>query len=128
MARVPHPFMITQLGPNQIFVFGSNLAGRHGKGAAKTALKWGARFGHGEGLQGRTYAIPTKDRGLRVRSLDEISRSVKRFLNFSDTKPELIFLVTAIGCGLAGYSPNEIAPMFMGCHPNVVLPEEFIDP
>jgi hypothetical protein len=109
-----------------IFVFGSNLAGRHGRGAAFTAKKfWGAKNGVGEGLQGNAYGIPTKDRDLKVLSLSQIRKSVRRFVEFTYQHPNKTFLITAIGCGLAGYSPSQIAPMFHGLPGNCVLPREF---
>jgi hypothetical protein len=113
-----------------IFVFGSNLAGRHGKGAAKWALQHrGAIYGQGEGLQGQSYAIPTKDKLIKTLPLGSIHWYVKRFLAFAADHPEMIFQLTPIGCGLAGYSPADIAPMFLvhgaSLH-NVILPEEFI--
>lgn len=108
----------------QIFVFGSNKAGRHGKGAAATALRvFGAKYGQGEGLQGRSYAIPTKDEDLKVLSLDDIADNVGRFLLFASQHLELKFLVTKIGCGLAGYEEWEIGPMFRSASKNCELPE-----
>lgn len=96
-----------------IFVFGSNLAGRHGKGAALTAMQaFGAIYGRGEGLQGRSYAIPTKDGQLRPLQLGEVEAGVKRFIEEATTRPGLTFNVTRIGCGLAGFKDEEIAPMF----------------
>lgn len=112
----------------RIFVFGSNKAGRHGKGAAKFALEHhGAIYGLGWAMQGNSYAIPTKDYDLTVLSLKEIERYVKGFLRFAESHhgQELDFDVTAIGCGLAGYSPEQIAPMFEGAPKNVFLPDEF---
>lgn len=108
-------------------MFGSNLAGRHGKGAALYARQHhGAVYGQGEGLQGNSYAIPTKDAHLRTLSLDEISNYVCYFLEFALTRPDLTFRVTPIGCGLAGYDPKDIAWMFDLPPPrNVILPEEF---
>lgn len=112
-----------------IFVFGSNLAGRHGKGAALYArLERGAIYGQGEGLQGQSYAIPTKGRGLRPLPLQEIEQHVSRFLAFAEAHPELTFEVTPIGCGLAGYEPEQIAPMFALITNNVRLPPEFQPP
>lgn len=118
--------MITELEPNQIFVFGSNLAGIHGAGAAKIAHeKFDAEWGIGEGIIGRCYAIPTKDHNIETRSLIDINKSVGIFLNYATAHPEFEFLVTAIGCGLAGYEPWQIAPLF-AMHPsNVILPGEF---
>lgn len=112
----------------RIFVFGSNKAGRHGKGAAKYALEnHGAIYGLGFAMQGDSYAIPTKGWNLEVLPLWEIERYVQGFLRFA-TSPhgrELDFDVTAIGCGLAGYHPQDIAPFFLHSPPNVFLPEEF---
>lgn len=106
-----------------IFVFGSNLAGRHGAGAAKTAReKHGAEYGVGEGRTGDSYAIPTKDWRLRPRTLDEIEISVYRFIEYAKAHPELSFYVTRIGCGLAGYTDEQIGPFFQGCPDNCRLP------
>lgn len=108
----------------KIFVFGSNLAGRHGKGAALYARQYhGAMYGNGEGIQGESYAIPTKDRNLKVRSLAYIQTSVDRFISFAITNQQLEFKVTKIGCGLAGYNENEIAPMFKAAPANCNLPK-----
>ena len=110
----------------EIFVFGSNLAGRHGKGAALYARQHhGAIYGQGEGLQGDSYGIPTKDDRLRTRGLVEIERSVIDFISFARLRPDLIFNLTAIGCGLAGYKPSDIAPMFAHAPANVRKPPEF---
>lgn len=110
-----------------VFVFGSNLAGRHGKGAALCAVKnHGAIYGQGVGMQGNSYAIPTKDEKLAVLPLDDICNYVVQFLEFSLIHPELSFNVTAIGCGLAGYKPSQIAPMFdLPAPSNVHLPWQF---
>lgn len=119
---------ITKLEENQIFVFGSNLSGRHGKGAAKTALGWGAKWGQAKGLQGRTYGIPTKDASIRrTLSVVEIKPFVDEFINFAKANENLIFLVTEIGCGLAGLKPKQIAPLFVECKElsNVYLPSRF---
>jgi hypothetical protein len=122
------PERVTELLPNEIFVFGSNYAGRHGKGAAKDALKFGARTGVGMGFCGQTYAIATKDRNLQTLPLDRIRVQVERFLESASASDNrnLRFLVTPIGCGLAGYKPVEIAPMFIGSPGNVILPLCFI--
>jgi len=110
-----------------VFVFGSNLAGRHGKGAALWARQHrGAVYGVGLGLTGNSFAIPTKDRDLKTLPLDEISRYVDRFLRFATDRPDLTFQVTPIGCGLAGYKPEQIAPMFRGAPANCQLPPEFV--
>ena len=107
------PENITKLETNEIFVFGSNQGGKHGKGAAKTALGWGAKWGQAAGLQGKTYGIPTKDASIRrVLSINEIKPYVDEFIEFARNNPQLIFFVTAIGTGLAGYKPKQIAPLF----------------
>jgi hypothetical protein len=109
-----------------IFVFGSNLAGRHGKGAALHARQHcGAIYGQGIGLQGNSYAIPTKDAHLRALPLERIRAYVEDFKSFATTNPDLKFEVTAIGCGLAGYKPEQIAPMFKDAPVNCVLPDSF---
>jgi hypothetical protein len=109
-----------------IFVFGSNLAGRHGKGAALFALRErGARYGQGEGRQGNSYAIPTKDANLRTLPLDFIKGYVDRFLAYARANPDLRFQLTPIGCGLAGLRPKQVAWMFSEAPANVDLPSEF---
>ncbi len=122
------PDNITKLEPGQVFVFGSNQSGRHGKGAAKQALTWGAKWGQGSGLQGRTYGIPTKNYSVTKRlPLGHIQSYVDEFVTFAQAHPELQFLVTEIGCGLAGYDPKQIAPLFRAAvHlDNVILPHRF---
>lgn len=122
------PENISKLEQGYIFVFGSNLSGRHGKGAAKTALGWGAKWGQATGLQGRTYGIPTKDASVRrTLSIDEIKPFVDEFIEFAKNRKDLIFLVTEIGCGLAGYKPKDIAPLFTSAIDveNIYLPERF---
>jgi hypothetical protein len=110
-------------GPNRIFVFGSNYAGIHGAGAAKAAHRfYGAEWGKGEGIQGNSYAIPTKNVYLGTLSLNDISRHVDLFLEFARNYPELYFFVTRIGCGLAGYQDDQIAPMFKDAPVNCELP------
>ncbi len=109
-----------------VFVFGSNLAGRHGKGAALWAMKnRDAVYGVGEGFRGNSYAIPTKDIAIRTLPLDRIAFYVERFLEFAAANSDLTFQLTPIGCGLAGYKPEQIAPMFASAPPNVMLPPEF---
>ena len=109
-----------------IFVFGSNLAGRHGKGAALAALRFhGAVYGQGEGLQGQSYGIPTKDHRLEALPLAAIAEAVQRFLAFARSRPDLTFEVTAIGTGLAGYKPSQIALLFRSAPTNVHLPSVF---
>lgn len=119
---------IDHLPSNNIFVFGSNLAGRHGAGSAKIALeKFGARygFGFGVGLVGQSYAIPTKDHHIETLPLQRIEMYVCEFLEFARSRKDLTFHVTAIGCGLAGYTPEQIAPMFRGYPDNVKIPKIF---
>jgi hypothetical protein len=111
-----------------IFVFGSNREGRHGKGAAKLALKqFGAMYGTSMGLQGYSYAIQTKElrKGCLPVTLREIRIQVNEFLKFASDHPNWLFLVTSIGCGLAGFAPEEIAPVFTNHPSNVLLPIEF---
>jgi hypothetical protein len=122
------PDNITNLELDQIFVFGSNHSGRHGKGAAKTALGWGAKWGQAEGLQGMTYGIPTKDASIRrTLRLDEIKPYIDRFIEFAKANQDSTFLVTEIGCGLAGYKPKDIAPLFKEAESveNIYLPAKF---
>jgi hypothetical protein len=96
-----------------IFVFGSNLVGRHGAGSARAAMEnHGAAYGIGNGFSGNSYAIPTKDRNIKTMSLKEIEPYVHEFLSFARDKHDWTFNVVAIGCGLAGYTPGQIAPMF----------------
>ena len=112
---------------NSCFVFGSNEAGIHGAGAAREAmLHWGARYGVGVGRTGMAYAIPTKDRTvMRTLQLGEIQYYVNDFLEYAGVHPDLRFLVTKIGCGLAGCCENEIAPMFKNAPPNCILPNNW---
>ncbi len=117
------PNHISALAPNEIFVFGSNLAGMHAGGAARLAVdRFGAIMGQGVGLQGQSYAIPTMQGGVNT-----IQPYVDEFLRFADCHPEMTFLVTRIGCGIAGFTPAEIAPLFSGAIglPNVHLPLDF---
>jgi hypothetical protein len=122
------PENIKHLKDNEVFVFGSNLGGRHGKGAAKTALSWGAKYGQAAGLQGKTYGIPTKDASVRrVLTILEIKPFVDDFILFAKNNPQLEFLVTEIGCGLSNYKPKDIAPLFKGATDikNIHLPSRF---
>ena len=107
-----------------VFVFGSNLAGRHGAGAALTArLGWQAQTGVGVGRTGQAYAIPTKDERLKVLQLPIIREYVDLFVGYAKAHPELRFLVTRIGCGLAGYTDAQIAPLFRGAPENCEMPK-----
>lgn len=111
---------ITKLPDGHYFVFGSNEAGRHGKGAALCAKQYfGAVYGQGHGEQGNSYAIATKDESLRSLSIDEIRGNVRIFLQHATNHPHKQFAVSRVGCGLAGYRDEEIAPMFKG-HPSNV--------
>ena len=113
---------ITILTANEIFVFGSNLAGRHGKGAAKVAKdNFGAEYGIGFGFTGNTYALPTKDKNLRVMSLVKIQSQIEHFKFMVQLHPDKMFIVTRVGCGLAGYKDHEIAPLFKGSPSNCVF-------
>jgi hypothetical protein len=117
------PDRITDLKPNEIFVFGSNLQGMHGGGAAYIAYrKFGAIWGQGVGLQGQSYGIPTMQGGV-----DTIRPYVDEFIQFAKQHPELIFLVTRIGCGIAGFTDSQIAPLFASAHDvaNIVLPRNW---
>ena len=118
------PDFITELKENEIFVFGSNLQGMHGGGAARLAYeKFGAIWGQGMGLQGQCYGIPTMHGGI-----DAIKPYVDEFIGFAKSHPELTFLVTRIGCGIAGFRDEEIAPLFKECIDieNVILPRSFV--
>lgn len=115
---------IATLGENEIFVFGSNIQGSHGGGAARYAHKnFGAEWGVGEGLTGRTYALPTME------GKDAMKHAVEHFIACAKEHPELTFLVTAVGCGIAGYTPEEVAPLFKEATSleNVYLPQVFWD-
>ena len=121
-----HVFRSDPRSKPPIFVFGSNLAGRHGKGAALHARKhWGAIYGRGIGRQGNSFAIPTKDGGLHTLPLSEIQQYVNGFLFYAREHPELTFQVTAIGTGLAGYSADQIGPMFADAPANCNLCDVF---
>ena len=118
------PDMITRLAPNEVFVFGSNEQGMHYGGAAKAAYEnFGAIMGQGNGLQGKSYAIPSMS-GIGV-----MGEYVKEFCEFAKAHPEKHFLVTPIGCGIAGFSEDEIAPLFEICRDidNISLPASFWD-
>jgi hypothetical protein len=119
------PERITELKPNEIFVFGSNLEGAHGGGAAATAYRhFGAIWGQGAGLQGNSYGIPTMHGAVEA-----IRPYVEEFIAFARSHPELHFLVTRVGCGIAGFRDEEIAPLFAeAAHlENVWLPASFLE-
>lgn len=111
---------ITKLKQNQIFVFGSNLAGRHGKGAALQARKFGAIYGQGIGRQGQTYAIPTKNKYLQTLPLTIIKQYLIEFVEYAKQHPELEFLLTPVGTGLAGYSIQDLESILPTLPNNVI--------
>ena len=118
------PEMITELRPDEVFVFGSNLEGMHGGGAARAAFKnFGAVMGCGVGLRGQSYAIPTMQGGVET-----IAPYVDGFIAFAKDHPELFFYVTRIGCGIAGFKDKEIAPLFSVAKDvaNICLPKSFL--
>ncbi|MDD2584890.1 MAG: hypothetical protein PHE99_08130 [Bacteroidales bacterium] len=118
------PEYITSLAPDEVFVFGSNLAGSHAGGAARVAYnKFGAIYGQGVGLQGQSYAIPTMQGGVET-----IAPYVDEFIKFAEQNPDNFFYVTRIGCGIAGFKDKEIAPLFKEAIrlKNVCLPKEFV--
>jgi len=111
----------------KIFTFGSNLAGRHGKGAALYAKQhYGAVYGTGVGPQGSSYAIPTKSANLKTLSVAEIQKYIEGFITYARAHPTLKFQVTRVGCGLAGYKDSDIAPLFKGVPPNCEMPTEWV--
>ena len=119
------PACITSLKPGEVFVFGSNLAGMHAGGAARVAWqRFGAVWGQGVGLQGQSYAIPTMQGGV-----DTIRPYVEEFIAFAKTRPDLHFYVTRIGCGIAGFSDEEMVPLFAEAigSDNIVLPQTFVE-
>ncbi len=119
---------IKKLNPGEIFVFGSNLIGKHSKYAAKTAMGWGAKWGQAAGIQGNTYGIPTKGKTMdKVLTVQQIKVYVDDFIVFAKDNPQLTFLVTEIGCGSSGYKPKDIAPLFKESLniKNIHLPSRF---
>lgn len=125
IAKKYTPNNITALEENEIFVFGSNLQGMHGGGAAAAAVRYfGAIWGQGVGMQGQCYAIPTMHGGV-----DVIRPYVDEFIEYAKQHPELTFLVTRIGCGIAGFTDSQMAPLFEEALdvPNVLLPKSFVD-
>ena len=118
------PERITELKADEVFVFGSNLAGMHGAGAAYVAFqKFGAVMGCGVGFRGQSYAIPTMRGGVET-----IKPYVDEFIEFAKSHPELFFYVTRIGCGIAGFRDKEIAPLFVAAREveNICLPKSFV--
>jgi hypothetical protein len=128
------PTQINALKDNEVFVFGSNLDGNHAGGAARFAvMRFGAEMGQNEGLQGQSYAIPTLSHagGLTEHKLpiNTIGKYVNNFIAFAQAHQELFFYVTPIGCGIAGFAEDEIAPLFAECvnMDNVALPKSFVE-
>ena len=118
------PEKIISLEPNEIFVFGSNLAGSHGGGAARIAYNsFGAIWGQGVGFQGQSYAIPTMQGGVET-----IKPYVDEFLAFAKQHSKMKFYVTRIGCGIAGFKDEDMAPLFSEAFDieNVILPRSFV--
>jgi hypothetical protein len=114
------PELISALHPGEVFVFGSNAAGAHAGGAARFAVeRFGAVWGVGEGIQGQSYAVPT------MGSLGELVEAIDRLLAYAAAHPELTFLVTKLGTGIAGLTVEQVAPLFAGHGDNVILPAEF---
>lgn len=112
---------------NQIFVFNSNLAGRHSDGHADFAYRnFGAIYGVGKGPMNQCYALPTKGMLLKTLPLSEIKEHVKDFLWYTDTHVHDEFYLTRVGCGLAGYQNWQIAPMFEGYRPNIIFPNDWM--
>lgn len=119
------PEFITELKPNEVFVFGSNLQGMHAGGAARIACeKFGAVWGQGVGMQGQSYAIPTMQGGVET-----IEPYLEEFMDYAFRHRELTFLVTRIGCGIAGFTAQQIAPLFLKVIDleNVILPKDFVE-
>lgn len=117
------PDNITQLEPNAVFVFGSNLAGHHAGGAAKTAHeKFGAEWGIGEGLSGQTYAFPTLERDMHKRGTRGLEASRDRLFATARALPEKTFLLTKVGCGIAGYTEQEMSKLFDHSPENIIKP------
>ena len=118
--RTPDP--VAELDDTEVFVFGSNAEGKHGGGAAKAAAEhFGAVWGEGHGLHGQSYAIDT------MSGFDVLADEVATFITFAEEHPELIFLLTPIGTGIAGHTLEQVAPLFEGAPANVILPEPFAE-
>lgn len=124
------PENITELKPNEVFVFGSNEQGIHGSGAARAAKNFGAIRGYGWGRMGQTFAIPTKSTPYKTLPLDKIQNYISQFKNqVHPVTDDTVYIITKIGCGLAGYKVCDIAPMFKWAanNPSFSLPQEFYD-
>lgn len=115
------PERITDLRPDEVFVFGSNASGAHGGGAARIAYdRFGAVWGEGHGHHGHTYAIDT------MSGLETMAREAQAFIEYANAHAELRFLLTPVGCGIAGYEPAQVAPLFVGLPDNVAVPQSFV--
>ncbi|SFR32227.1 A1S_2505 family phage non-structural protein [Microbacterium azadirachtae] len=115
------PERVTALAPDEVFVFGSNAEGHHGGGAALIAYRdFGAVWGEGHGHHGDTYAIDTMS-GLEV-----LAAEARTFAEYAAAHPERRFLLTPVGCGIAGYRPDQVAPLFTGLPDNVTIPRSFV--
>ncbi|CAH0171412.1 hypothetical protein [Microbacterium sp. Bi121] len=115
------PHIVDVLRPDEVFVFGSNSGGQHGGGAARVAhQRFGAVWGEGHGHHGQTYAIDT------MNGLDVLADEARSFIAYAAAHPELRFLLTPVGCGIAGHTPEEVAPLFVGVPANVTIPESFV--
>lgn len=115
------PERITELEPDEVFVFGSNASGSHGGGAARIAYeRFGAVWGEGHGHHGQTYAVDT------MSGIDALEAEARAFIAYATAHPELRFLLTPVGCGIAGYTPAQVAPLFTGLPPNVSVPASFV--
>lgn len=126
MSRLFHKDRTLPVGPSWVFVFGSNLAGRHGAGAAKAAADhFDAEYGRGSGLTGRAYALPTKNARIQTLPFEDVERGVREFLSVAEGRPDLKFFVTRVGCELAGFSDAKIAPLFVGAPLNCSFAEEW---
>lgn len=114
------PHLVEALRSDEVFVFGSNASGHHGEGAARIAHeRFGAVWGEGHGRHGQTYAIDT------MSGLDVIGSEARDFVAYATAHPELRFLLTPVGCGIAGYTPEQVAPLFVGLPANVSIPASF---
>lgn len=118
--------IIKSLPENTVFVFGSDMAGQHADGAAKTAVEhFGALNGVGRGWSGQSYAIPTMNEHLQQMPLSQIQHYINHFKIYTKNHSKIQYFVTSLGCGIAGYKIEEIAPMFKGISRNVILPQSF---
>ena len=123
------PEYITELAENERFVFGANLTGRHGRGAARQAMdQFGAQYGVGEGLTGQCYAFPTLDAYFRKLPLDTLREGVSNLIETAEANPHLTFLVTKVGCGLAGFSEGTMIDVFDGVFCEYGIPENIVLP